>query len=233
MKVSSSNIDSSLVNQANNSRKNKRIDNVAQTKNGSTTKIEEPRAVDTTTTKIDTLNISVKTANSTIGALDVLLKKIQELRSQNKDFEKITLKIQNTQDETQSKSLTLQAQEIKEKMKNTYDSALFQDENVFGKNYTAIIPGAKLDGKKITPDSLDIQKPEKSKEYASNLATQKDYAKDAKRMLQSKIDEDLNAVSPMDSRFERLDTSRLNAQEFKAAHSGKNITLDRVMNLLG
>lgn len=81
------------------------------------------------------LGVVVKNANTTIGALDVMIRSIHTLQTQNKAYQKLALKLQNLQDNTQeAKDLTSKADAVKDKMQETFDSALFNDENVFTKS---------------------------------------------------------------------------------------------------
>ncbi|GAD20026.1 hypothetical protein [Helicobacter fennelliae] len=180
------------------------------------------------------LAISVKNANLTIGSLDVMIDTIKTLQIQNKDFSKLATKFQKVATQDKAQHIIKQADVIKGEMKQTFDSAMFENENVFSKNYESLIPESKLNTNKITsPKTLDVKQIENLKQYANDLDTQKKYAKEAKKILQHKVEETLaKTTQSTDSSFEKVDLSKLNTQEFKAAQSGRGITLDRVMSLL-
>ena len=166
------------------------------------------------------LGAVVKNANTTIGALDVMIRSIHSLQTQNKTYQKLALKLQNLQDNTQeAKDLTSKADAVKDKMQATFDSALFNDENVFN-------------AKKLSPNKLDIKQPENLSLYAKDLSEQRSYAKQAKKLVQSALDEKLDSVQKTDSRYAKLESSRLNPSEFKAAQGSSGVTLDRVLHLL-
>lgn len=178
------------------------------------------------------LGAVVKNANTTIGALDVMIRSIHSLQTQNKTYQKLALKLQNLQDNTQeAKDLTSKADAVKDKMQETFDSALFNDENVFTKSY-AEIPESHLNAKKLSPNKLDIKQPENLSLYAKDLSEQRSYAKQAKKLVQSALDEKLDSVQKTDSRYAKLESSRLNPSEFKAAQGSSGVTLDRVLHLL-
>ncbi|WP_317372411.1 hypothetical protein [Helicobacter canis] len=178
------------------------------------------------------LGAVVKNANTTIGALDVMIRSIHSLQTQNKTYQKLALKLQNLQDNTQeAKDLTSKADAVKDKMQATFDSALFNDENVFTKSY-AEIPESHLNAKKLSPNKLDIKQPENLSLYAKDLSEQRSYAKQAKKLVQSALDEKLDSVQKTDSRYAKLESSRLNPSEFKAAQGSSGVTLDRVLHLL-
>lgn len=178
------------------------------------------------------LGAVVKNANTTIGALDVMIRSIHTLQTQNKTYQKLALKLQHLQDNTQeAKDLTSKADAVKDKMQETFDSALFNDENVFTKSY-AEIPESHLNAKKLSPNKLDIKQPENLSLYAKDLSEQRSYAKQAKKLVQSALDEKLDSVQKTDSRYAKLESSRLNPSEFKAAQGSSGVTLDRVLHLL-
>lgn len=178
------------------------------------------------------LGAVVRNANATIGALDVMIRSIHSLQTQNKTYQKLALKLQNLQDNTQeAKDLASKAGAVKDKMQETFDSALFNDENVFTKSY-AEIPENHLNAKKLSPNKLDIKQPENLSLYAKDLSEQRSYAKQAKKLVQSALDEKLNSVQKTDSRYAKLESSRLNPSEFKAAQGSSGVTLDRVLHLL-
>lgn len=182
------------------------------------------------------LATTIKNANTTIGSLEVMIRSIHSLQTQNKAYQKLALKIQDLQGstETQSKAvqdLTNKADGLKEQMQKTFDTAMFGDENVFTKSY-ADIPESNLNAKKLSPNTLDVKQPENLKRYAKDLSEQRSYAKQAKRLVQSALDERLDSVQKTDSSYAKLDSSKLNAQEFKAAQGSSGVTLDRVLHLL-
>lgn len=182
--------------------------------------------------EVKDLGVAVKNANTMIGALDVMIRSIHSLQTQNKTYQKLALKLQNLQDNTQeAKDLTSKADAVKDKMQETFDSALFNDENVFTKSY-AEIPENHLNAKKLSPNKLDIKQPENLSLYAKDLSEQRSYAKQAKKLVQSALDEKLDSVQKTDSRYAKLESSRLNPSEFKAAQGSSGVTLDRVLHLL-
>ena len=88
-----------------------------------------------TSSTIKNLGTSIKSANNTIGSLDVMIRSIRALQAQNKNLEKIALKLQTTQDNIQTESLKDMALVIKEDMQKTFENSILQNENVFNKNY--------------------------------------------------------------------------------------------------
>lgn len=186
-----------------------------------------------TSSTIKNLGTSIKSANNTIGSLDVMIRSIRALQAQNKNLEKIALKLQTTQDNIQTESLKDMALVIKEDMQKTFENSTFQDENVFNKNYgEELTPQIKINGKKIAPDKLDIEQVNTLKQYAKDLAEQKTYAKEAKKLLKNGLETQFDGVQKTGVQFERLDTNKLKSEEFKAAQGSKRLTLDRVMHLL-
>lgn len=182
--------------------------------------------------EVKDLGAVVRNANTMIGALDVMIRSIHSLQTQNKAYQKLALKLQNFQDNTQeAKDLASKAGAVKDKMQETFDSALFNDENVFTKSY-AEIPESHLNAKKLSPNKLDIKQPENLSLYAKDLSEQRSYAKQAKKLVQSALDEKLNSVQKTDSRYEKLESNRLDSSEFKAAQGSSGVTLDRVLHLL-
>lgn len=178
----------------------------------------------------DELGAFAKKANNTIGSLDVMIRSLQSLQTQNKNFEKIALKLQNP--EAQSKELSQKGDAIKAKMQEIFDSATFDDENVFAKDYQEILPKDKLDPKKLSPSKLSLKQPENLSQYAKDLSEQKHYAKQAKRLLKADLQERADAIQKTDSRYETLDRSKLTEPEFKAAQGSSGVTLDRILHFL-
>ncbi|OBV28577.1 hypothetical protein BKN38_09590 [Helicobacter sp. CLO-3] len=171
-----------------------------------------------------------KTLNNTIGSLEVMIGSLKSLQSQSKDLTKLANKLQKSKDEQDSEDIIEKSNEIKTQMKEVFDSAKFDDENVFYKNYAAIIPESKIEGKKAAPTALDIKKLDNLKDYASELSAQKRAAKEAQSMLKMRINSELGALNS--ANYEQLDRSKLSDEGFKAAQSGRGITLDRVVSLL-
>lgn len=193
-------------------------------------KMPKPKSLGKEETK--DLGAVVQNANTMIGALDVMIQSIHSLQTQNKIYKKLALKLQNLQDNTQeAKDLANKAGAIKDKMQETFDSALFNDENVFTKSY-AEIPESHLNAKKLSPNKLDVKQLENLSLYAKDLSEQRSYAKQAKKLIQSELDKKLDSVQKTDSRYEKLDSSKLDSSEFKAAQGSSGVTLDRVLHLL-
>lgn len=188
----------------------------------------------------DELGSFAKKANSTIGSLDVMIRSLHSLQAQNRSFEKLALKLQpQAQDEAVSKDstqankdLAQKADAIKAKMQAIFDSATFDDENVFAKNYQEILPENKLNPKKLSPSKLSIKQPENLSQYSKDLNEQKHYAKEAKKLLKAALDDRADSVQKTDSSYEKLDRSKLTEPEFKAAQGSSGVTLDRVLHFL-
>lgn len=179
----------------------------------------------------DELGAFAKNANATIGALDVMIRSLQSLQTQNKHFAKLALKLQDST-QAQSPDLSQKADKIKAKMQEIFDSSTFDDENVFVKDYQEVLPENKLNPKKLSPSKLSLKQPENLSQYAKDLSEQKHYAKQAKKLLKANLQERADAVQKTDSSYEKLDRARLTEPEFKAAQGSSGVTLDRILHLL-
>ncbi|PAF51027.1 hypothetical protein [Helicobacter sp. 13S00477-4] len=178
--------------------------------------------------KINQSEISktVKDINNAIGALQIAVKKIDEINHDAKDLVKISKK---PQEEKNIKK----ADELKEKIYKILQDSNFNGENVFSKNYQRLSTDIHFDPKSIKVSIVNIQDPNTPQNFIKNLDEQKKYAKEAIDILHNKLSTTMDELKKTDSSYNTLDKSALNQSQFKNAHKPEGITLERITKLLG
>lgn len=182
--------------------------------------------------KKSNLNVSIKNTNNAISALEVMIDSIKSLQGYAKDYLKIAQNIEKNKDsrDDEFNDLINQETQLKSKLNATIDSANFQNENVFRKNYKSL--DLTLDATKAIPTNL---KPESSsaKLYLNNLNEQKQQAESSKKILQKRVEDDLdNEYGSTMGDFNNLDSKKVKNEQFKTAHNTESLSSTKVKKLL-
>lgn len=175
---------------------------------------------------------ATKDINNTIGALQVAIKSIKEITQKTEELIKNSKEIHG-KDDKKSEDALADSENLKEEIDKIFDGASFNGENVFEKKYTQIDPKIKFQANSINPDKIEIKNTKNLTDFIKDLNLQKKYAKEGIETLSNKVGGvAVNPNGEVDKKYETLDKSALNKEEFKNSHNTEGITLERLTKLL-
>lgn len=184
--------------------------------------------------KIDENELSkaTKDINNTIGALQVAIKSINNITQKTEELLKNSEEI-HTKDTKKSEDALADSKNLKEEIDKIFSTSTFNGENVFEKKYTQIEPKIKFQANSINPDKIEIKNTQNLQDFIKDLNLQKKYAKEGIETLSNKVGGvPVNPNGKVDERYENLDKTALNKEEFKNSHNTEGITLERLTKLL-
>lgn len=184
--------------------------------------------------KIDESGLSktTKDINNTIGALQIAIKSINEITQRTEELLKNSKEI-HTKDSKKSEEALADSKDLKEEIDKIFNTSTFNGENVFEKKYTQIEPKIKFQANSINPDKIEIKNTKNITDFIKDLNLQKKYAKEGIETLSNKVGGvAVNPNGKVDEKYETLQKSALNKEEFKNSHNTEGITLERLTKLL-
>lgn len=184
--------------------------------------------------KIDENELSkaTKDINNTIGALQIAIKSINQIAQRTEELLKNSKEI-HTKDNKKSEQALADSENLKEEIDKIFNTSTFNGENVFEKKYTQIEPEIKFQANSINPDKIEIKNTKNLADFIKDLNLQKKYAKEGIEMLSDKVGGvAVNPNGKVDEKYETLQKSALNKEEFKNSHKTEGITLERLTKLL-
>lgn len=184
--------------------------------------------------KIDESELSktTKDINNTIGALQIAIKSINEITQRTEELLKNSKEI-HTKDSKKSEEALADSKDLKEEIDKIFNTSTFNGENVFEKKYTQVEPKIKFQANSINPDKIEIKNTKNITDFIKDLNLQKKYAKEGIETLSNKVGGvAVNPNGKVDEKYETLQKSALNKEEFKNSHNTEGITLERLTKLL-